>query len=166
MSAALEFPGAHVQLTAQGQFSRDFGQRLGAHQCRAIATEVAFGSVGKLFEKQSGNDEIQQCIAQKLESLVVVRPRTAMRQRGVEQTGITEPVSELPRGPVAGKQGRRRLLRNDDCLVELCHEVNIGNELSLDVVLGVHAVPVRGFLDLDLLPTDALDVFDIPASLE
>ena len=95
-------PSAGFQLTlAQTQHGRQ-AQLIGQHHQRVLldqigpcARQVAFGQARQLAVEQVGNGEVEHRVAQKLQPLVVIRRKAAVRERLLKQRRLSEGVAQL-----------------------------------------------------------------------
>ena len=87
-AAAAAFSGAEYQRVADAESSGCRRKTLTSDNPGPQECELALRRVRARLEQMLGDDEFEERISEKLETLVVVWPRTAMRQRADEQLRI------------------------------------------------------------------------------
>ncbi len=84
---------ADTQEIPQSELASDFGQRLAAHQTCAQPAELALAQPRKASVQLFRNTEIKQRVTEELETFVVVRAKTAMRECEFQQLAADETVT-------------------------------------------------------------------------
>ena len=94
MPAAFALTGPQLQVTADIQTLRQFGQRLAPHQTGAQAAELAFPGLRVAVEQFRRDDAPEQCVAEELQALVVPAAGTAMSQRLLQEVRIVKLITK------------------------------------------------------------------------
>ena len=87
---------------AKPELARDLRQRCVLDQRRAQATQVSFVRILAKSEYRFGNHEVQDGVAEKLESLIIPPAGTAMRESLLEQARISKSVIQRFVEPALG----------------------------------------------------------------
>src|SRR5690606_15236033 len=104
--ARAQLPFTEHELTIDADLAADLGERRLVHERRTRPAQVALARVGPRVVKPPGDREIQKRVSKKLEPLVVVLRRAAVRQRALEQLGVREVMMQIRLGPT-GASGYR-----------------------------------------------------------
>src|SRR5690606_34416502 len=105
-AARAQLAAAEQQMLVDTDFPADRGKRRLIDERCAGAAQVPFVVVGAHRIEPLGNREIEERVAEELETLVVLLRRAAMRQRELEQLRIFETMLQMSLGPT-GPSGHR-----------------------------------------------------------
>ncbi len=94
MAAGLALAAAENQVLAEADFCGDFRKRRILDQRRTQPAQVTFRRERMGTKNHFGNDEIEDGVAEELESFVAGARSAAVRQRLLEQSGIVEYVAQ------------------------------------------------------------------------
>jgi hypothetical protein len=107
-ATGLELPGTELQLVAEADFLRDAGQRLGADDARPQAAEIALGGHRIAPVEPVGRHQVQDGVAEELETLVVGPGGAAVGERRLEQRRVERLVRQALAQPVERPAGTAR----------------------------------------------------------
>ena len=93
-AASLHLAFAHAQEGRHVNLLGDDGERLLADEVGAHARELAFREMLVAQKKRIAHDAVEHRVAEKLEALVVLRRKAAVRHRAFEKLAVGELIAD------------------------------------------------------------------------
>jgi len=103
VTAAFQLALAQVQVIAQFQLVRQFGQGVLVNQVGSQARQLAFAELGKTVEQHARNRVVEDAVANELETFIIGGAKAAMRQCLAQQFWLSKKIIQrLGQAPEAG----------------------------------------------------------------